>query len=366
MTSLAETAIGDSSTSSQESAGLPLQLLQEAHSFFEQCLLIQTERYTRFVEATTQYDNLRADEATAVSASREQEPAKSIQPESQSETADNEVWAAIEEPVKQSTLLDTCLAAVQSMATLVLVVQSEQSKLQEIEQRCSILLSQAESYFDPLDTEASEEFCIVKAKLASALLRANFGLGSIAAKVYASELDKAFLFADRTSTLEALSESAEARVSFNTACIQRAAQLGLVGPDPAEILDLRWHQLTRALADLTKAANLASNPIPWTFQARKAEAELLRARLGDAPDNLATAQGHRLVLLRNAEVYYRGAKNLATAAGEMDFASDMAARESVVKSLRGEAPLDSRLGSTVVEMIEEGLIAENFQFHDGD
>ena len=317
---------------------------------FERCFSIQESRYRESKEAAAAFVSSEARQpvladATLVNAASEGER----------DASEPEKWASIQEPVTETTLLDTCTARLSALTAVVSLLDlSDQDTRLAVEEKFSSTLEISNPFLSEADAGSAREFHRTGAKLSAALLSSAFTLGSMPAKEYAEKLDALFRLAGLDSHsvgAEVLSDAAEARIAFNLAAQTAAA---VDGNDLADMLQLRWHQLSKALDHLSAAAQETSHPMPWLLHARKADVELYRARL--AEPGHSQAQSNRDTLLQNAEVFYRGAKKLATAAQEKETADDMAARERVVISLRGQAALDPALGEVVSEMREEGLL----------
>jgi hypothetical protein len=353
LTTLAERVIEDAGNPVDNKSARAL--LEEAVEAFEKCLSIQVRRYGASQEAAAAFASMRGDPewASDEAASAIGETTNDSKSEGES-VPGSEKWATIEEPVTKATLLDTCLAAIQSLTVMVPLLHSDQSALQSVEQARVDLMTQAETYLDPSDVTASIEFHRTRAKSGVALVQASFEMGMTAGREYAAQIDTLFDFPGRDGSAEALSDSAEARIAFHGACMPQILQLPADSVELGEVLHLCWQQLSTALGHLTTATKAPSVSTPWVLYARKADIELLRVRLAEF--NFTAAKSHEDTLLKNAEVFYRGAKNLAIVAEEKDIAEDLAARENVLKSLRGGGAMDAALQETVVEMQGEGLL----------
>ena len=110
---------------------------------------------------------------------------------------------------------------------------------------------------------------------------------------------------------EGLVNKAEAFIAYNSSLRHY--------PYPEEatkdVLQSRWQALSTALNALTTASKIPSaDNLPKIHLAR-GDTELLRFQLGQPPANFGAAAKNGIVLVKNSEKFYRGAKALATSSG---------------------------------------------------
>lgn len=122
-----------------------------------------------------------------------------------------------------------------------------------------------------------------------------------------------------------------------------------------------------ALDSLTAAGKLPNAKNLPRIHLRRGDCELLRRRLGGAPLNYDLALKSASTLLKNAEIYYRGAARLARVETAADEEVEASIKETVVlaistgyhNSLRERKDLyDSAVQEVIEEMNEEGLLWE--------
>jgi hypothetical protein len=129
-------------------------------------------------------------------------------------------------------------------------------------------------------------------------------------------------------------------------------------------LNLSWEALSTALANLTTASKLPDVENLAAVHVLRGDVEMLRYQIGQR--GFAAAKQSAEVLLKNAEVFYRGAKNVARAAGEHGVESEGAVKEGLVKGLRGDGvgmqtlfagmPQGDVVEKVVGEAVEDGVV----------
>lgn len=335
--------------------------LQEAIGIFVKCLSIQESQYAE-------------SEAQATAMGREIAMAETDVPGSpsisQSEVDDpssppsiDEQWASIFVPVTTATLFDTCLAYTRTVTSLLAFSGPEYDTVDPLKYLSDDILAKAIKFAS--DPAQVVELAQARFNLQAALADRSFRTNTCTAPAYAEQLAQSFDEPTLAAHAPGLCDFADAVLTFDSAASAAATD------EASSHAPLRWKYLTHALTALATANALPDAENRTAINARRGDAELLRARLGDAPTSYAQALKNRDTLLRNAETYYGGAAKLAGAAGEGTVEAQMRVRGAVASRLRGNGEawdVLARGGSserevvegTVAEMVEEGLVDEGF------
>ena len=292
---------------------------------------------------------------TAANSAADQEPVSSS--ESQAAVADDanpsspteEQWASIVEPVTKSTLLDTCTAQMQALTSLIPLISGSHDALHELETASRVL-------FDKAFASVTEELSSVisyhsdRAKLIIALAKASYRASLITLQQYSDALTSSYSFPGFESSASVLCDFAEVAVDFSSSAVEAKH-------DHASVASLCWKHLSDALTALAKAVKLP-DAIDLSFiHGRRADIELLRVRLAESPMLFQQAVNNKTTLLKNAEVFYRGAAKLAGASGDLAVEREMKGREAVVKATQENSQANlGGLEDVVNDMREEGLL----------
>lgn len=284
--------------------------------------------------------------------------------EEQSLTPQEEQWVSILEPITSDTLLDTMIAQVETMTAMCgLVVLQDPSGLPWLEEYSSSLLQRMSNF-----TKGSDEvpgIALSKANFLCAYADASFRVGKADLPTYQRELSNAFNNDQDLSKLpQGLCDRADAFMSFVLSTHSAMTSRSLSDHDIAELSDLHWRYLTKALTDLTTATKLPDVVNLPKIHIRRGDCELMRYRLGDEPTSYRQASENASLLLGNAETYYRGAAKLAQVEKSRIDEVEAMVKEAVVNSLNGgekqvtELLLAdrARLQSVIEEMLDEGLL----------
>ena len=332
----------------EENADAPrcVGLLKEAVDTFEKCFAVQQAAYLRQQEETA-----------AISAEQNElqrsAPEPSPSPREQASSSPREEWAAVFEPTTVNTLLDTCLAQMQAFTALVPLVAVDRSTLAEM-QSLGAKISQRSSQLLPEVPGSHNEILGAEAGLSVALSAAAFSLNLLSPEDFSSHVNAKFSYAGVDSSAATLCEAADARIAFSETTADAPSAQSQISH--ATLAALQWRQLSLALDNLAQAAKLPIESEPWKLHERRAEAELMRAMMGVAPAAYPQAEKNRELLLKNAEVYYRGARNLAQAEGEATIAEEMGQKEAVVQMLAGLRAEDASWKQVYEEMREDRLV----------
>ena len=248
-----------------------------------------------------------------------------------------EVWVSIEEPVTNDSLIDTVLAQFGTLTTAcTLVVAHGYESMGWIEEYYR------ETLRDRLDllsngSQRSEEITLVKAKFVVAYADACFRAGVIDLLTYERELNTAYpedLILDNNE--QGLCDRAEARMTFHTSITAFAqANANIPKGDNSQLNSIRWTQVTKALEDLTAATKLPHpDNLPRTHL-RRGDCELMRYSLSKGKLPYEPAAKSAPTLVKNAEIYYRGAAKLAKNSGAVEEEHEALVKEAVVTKLLG-------------------------------
>ncbi|PMD13400.1 hypothetical protein NA56DRAFT_712151 [Hyaloscypha hepaticicola] len=258
-------------------------------------------------------------------------------------------WATIIEPVTNSSLLDTLLAQLRTLSLLcsLLPVRSGPA-LNFIQSYATpILSSKLDAYCT--DTGRDIEAIIARDDYLSSLSDLQFRNGLLSVKEYSEQVNSLYTFPSLNTHPEALVKSAESLLTLHHNL--------LPSPSP-ETLPLSWTALSTALTSLTTASKLPDVENLAAVHILRGDVEMLRYQMGVPPPpqgwEIATKSAD--VLLKNAEVFYRGGKNVASAAGEEGVVMEGRVKEAVVKGVRGDGVgMRGLLGGIGGEAVEGGV-----------
>ena len=193
----------------------------------------------------------------------------------------------------------------------------------------------------PEASERTEEVFLSKAKFMSAYADANFQSGAIDALTYERELSDIFsLGLDLNNSEQGLWERADARITFCTSILTvLQAATDALETHSSQLKSVRWKNLTKALGDLTAASKLSHAQNLHKIHMRRGDCELMRSALGKGPYPYDLALRSASTLLKNAEVYYRGAMKLARNCGAIEEEREASIKEAVSAKLGGNPQL---------------------------
>ena len=288
-------------TVSPENSVEALNSLDEAIALFRRCLQLQEEQFS---QAESQARMM----AAASMPVDDQE--QLVSPQSpMSDASGQEQWVSIEQPPDKDTLLDTSIALVEALTDLCALLPSQNNpwlpKIGELSK--GLFEGGIAAYVEKQDRVL--EFALTKANLLSSFADASFRAGNLDIHAYEDTLRTAFGDGlDIAHSPKGLCERAEAfQLLASTVCAQ---SLNEPSPGGSEV---QWKYLTEALSDLKAASTLPGTKNLAKIHIRRGDCELLRYRLGQLAPYHKAAQTNAATLLRNAEVYYRGAFNSAQA-----------------------------------------------------
>ena len=345
-------------TTGQSNKHEALRQLQEALKLFQHCLDLQESQFAR-AEHEQQIN-------VETSTLDHGEISRSVPSSPTSGASIQEQWASIVEPITKDTLLDTCIAQIETLTDIcgLITSQDRDEGLLWIEEYLqSILNSKLALYEEGGDRKT--EISLVKANLTCAYADASFRTGRHDLPTYEQELGSAFDPAlDLSGCPRGLCDRAEALLTFNSSVRAAAGVVELQERNTAYLNQIQWKHLSSALVDLKAASVLAEAQNLPRIHMRRGDCELLRFRLGEAPSLYLPAQANATMLLKNAGVYYRGAASAAMAEKSSREELEALVKDAVVAMLEGDIEktwrLSEKQGTEQIweDMLEEGLIDE--------
>lgn len=355
LTSLAE-AISEGKKLSESPRDEALRLLQESLELFQRCLGVQEFKFTQDQQNST----LEAQPPPDANSARADNISSGV-----SNASEEGVWASVEEPITKDALLDTIIAQLDTLTAICSIGSSPTSLAWVEEYYHTTLKIKISLYVD--GSCRHHEAALAQAKLTCALSDAAFRGGRLDLPTYEKELNAAFTARDLDLSNDppSLCDKADAELTFNAsvqAVIQQAQSTEL-----AQISSICWKHITKALDSLTAASKLLDAHNLPRIHLRRGDCELLRLHLGDAPLSYDLAVKSAPTLLKNAEVYFRGAANLAKReVGTEEEQNEAEVKQSIVAGLAGDTEKLSMLVKTgrnivesiVEEMRDEGLLGE--------
>jgi hypothetical protein len=339
----------------------PLPLLEEALELFQRCLTLQEYQYTEFLvqaESMSTDPSEVANEDGGVSMTPENEPILSEPPK-------DDRWATIVEPVTNDTLLDTLLAQLETLTTLCGLVNANAGRgLSWVEEySTSLLTTKLPTYLASTDRET--EAGLTRANFIAALADANFRGQRIEIRTYFQALEEAYSGLDLNNSPEGLVNKAEALISYNSS-LRNTGFLPYENDNAdsaKEISENRWQALTTALEALSAASKLPSAENLAKIHLTRGDVELLRFALGKPPTALQVAKKNGVVLVKNAEKFYRGAKTLAVSMDLEREILEAKVKEALaagiggnVEGIKDALKLEAQAKGVLEDAFEEGLV----------
>ena len=335
-----------------------LHLWQQALEFFQRCLNVQEYKYTQAQENA-------ALEASVPTHADNTDIAPSIGNESN--VSEEEVWAAVEEPITTDTLLDTAVAQLDTLTEICSLGSSyTRNDLAWIEEYYRTeLQGKIDSY--GAGSNRKHEVALSKANFIASISDAAFRGGKLDALTYERELNAAFSHQDLDldKDPQGLCDKADAYLSFNTS-VQNAMQQAPAN-EITQAGSSGWKHITKALDSLTSASKIPNAQNLPRIHLQRGDCELLRLHLGEAPLNYDLAIKSASTLLKNAEVYFRGAAALAKSSEDAaEELKEAEVKEAIVMALADDPQKLSSLiklqsdgvAAIVEEMKDEGLLGE--------
>ena len=356
MTSLAEN-ITESKDASKESRDQALRYFQEALDLFNQCLRLQERALSEAEDGVN-----RISEVTGGLQNDDAEPAETFE-----QSASDEGWVTIVEPVTYDTLTDTIIAQLETLTAICSLAGScVQTEVRWIEEYYSSNLKDKIMVFAAASARESETW-LVRSRFTCALADVSFRLGIVDVSRYEKELRSSFTWPDFATDPRALCDKADAEVAFSSS-IGFCLPVLLQSQDLAGLNGIRWRSLNSALNDLTTASKISNVHNLARVHLRRGDCELLRYQLGQDPYHYDRAFRSASVLLKNAGTYYRGAAGYSRIEAAPEEEREAIIKDAIAASLSGDSEKLQNIISkremprtalleNVEEMKEEGLLS---------
>lgn len=325
------------------------QLLSEAVGIFQKCLDLQETQYA--LEASQNLQNqqipgdVRMGGGTEASDNVPMEAGDGDEDERMGESGQ---WATIQTPVTKDQLLDAGLAGLGACTTLCpLAAEGLGRPLAWVQDIANSLLV---SKITPLsqDTGRQDEIYLAHANFFVALAEASFKSdGATDPTAWEASIRTAFDESsgwNMSTDFQALCDKADAHIQLATTVTEQGIEAA-----PA----LAWKHYAFAARSLSSAAKL--EPLKAEINIARGDVEILRAKI-----EIPVAIQSRGLLLKNAEIYYRGARRL-------EGGGERVKREAMVKEamvafemggsdelLKGIA-LDEVIKGVVIDAVDEGI-----------
>ncbi len=332
---------------------------------------------------------MEAPDSSAAGASSNDSSMEGVTATGTPKASEEEQWALIVEAVTKDTLLDTAMAQLDTLTTLCNVLAPDvrsqtlwsetetmrvSRSLAWIEEYSSDLLRSKISVFEASNGERLQEILLARANVLCSLADANYRVRRIDLATYERDLVSIWIAGESPIDLPTnyLCDRADALIMFCTSLnIFPPPEISILHP-PAAIDHLRglaWKYLTLALESLTAASKTPTAQNAANIQLSRGDAEMLRFRLSRHPINLKVAQKSADTLIKNAQVYYRGAAAFAKNTGMLTEEREGIVKESVAALAGGEVgKWDSLMNNAtkgvakeelckiIEDMLEEGLV----------
>ena len=295
---------------------------------FQRCLNLQEFKYNQIQEDASQVAEPSPDhDAETSNFSNEG-----------SNVSKEEVWTSIEEPITPHTLFDTAIAQSDTLTAICSLNTSQShSSLAWIEEYYRTIL-QAKVDFYSSGSEHQHEATLAKGKFTSAISDIAFRNGRLDLPTYERELASAFTSPEFSldTDPQGLCDRADAELT-----LVASVQASVAVTQPAELAQIAttcWKHTTKALESLTAASKLSNALNVPRIHLRRGDCELLRLRLAEAPCLYDLAIKSMPTLLKNAEVFYRSAGNLAKQSKDDEESQrDAESKGAIVAALNGDA-----------------------------
>ncbi|KAL6715612.1 hypothetical protein ACLMJK_006573 [Lecanora helva] len=356
LTSLSEAIVGQTN-SPENDQNFPLRLLQEALELFQRCLNLQE----------FQYDQTQEDAADASEALADHDIERDVPNGNNSDISEDEVWASLEEPITKSSLFDTTVAQLSTLTSICgLDVSQDHSNLAWSEEYYRTTLQDKVKLYVG-DRSQQHEAALAKAKFAAAISDAAFRNGRLSLLTYQNELNAAFESPelDLSTDPRGLCDKAEAELTFITSL--QALIVDAESSELPQVAGICWKHITKALDSLTAASKLPDVLQIPRIHIRRGDCEMFRNRLGEPPLGYDFAVKSKSTLLKNAEIYYRGAATLASKSSENEEEqTDAQMKEAIALALSGDTQkfavlVNVRRGkveAAVEDMHDDNLLGE--------
>ncbi|KAI6246405.1 hypothetical protein HI914_05334 [Erysiphe necator] len=339
----------------------PLQVLEEALGLFQSCIQMQELAVLSFREQTAAMASLPdsmdldSDNQDISNASIKHD---SCVNESEYSVVQDDRWATIIEPVTDETILDTTLASLECLTTYIQLVSSDYPhEIKKAEEYMQSFIQKLN--IDLIENDRKTEACIIKAGLICAYATAQFFSSRIDFETYLQTINDAYTEIDLSSNPRGLCDFAESLIAYNKA-------LHLHVPETTyQILVTRWKALTKAQEYLTSSSKISSYENLEKIHLTRGDVELLRFQLGQEEISLDIARENSLILLKNAEKYYRGSSKIAKNIGADTIILEANIKEGLAIALTGDLlkikelnlDLNHNLTKSIFQdVVEDGIV----------
>lgn len=362
LTSGAE-AISGGRRSSEESRQNALQMLQEALELFQRCLTVQELQFTESQERMEMTDDTSSSPGIG-----DDEDTSGIRDGSEGIVDDR--WASVVEPVTKDSLVDTAVAQLETLTTACGLLTSDAgSGLAWIEEYSNNLL-QGKIATYVAGTNRHHEVSLARANFICALADTCYRTGRIDLQTYEKEIASAFgPYLDLSQDPQGLCDKADALIAFISAIYESISASTEQNPHQLTLLNaLLWNHLTMASTSLSSAAKLPTTHKLAKIHIARGDVELFRFRLGEAPLFHAVAKKHAKTLLKNAEVYFRGAAGIAKSEGSVDEEREATIKLAIAGTIVGDhsniltllAKENKEILAVVEDMVEDGIVGKEW------
>ncbi|CUS07040.1 unnamed protein product [Tuber aestivum] len=262
-------------------------------------------------------------------------------------------WVIVQTPVTLTQILDTALAQLDACASLLplcAVASLGGKSLSWAQSMGETLIS---SKIIPLSQEIGREqdVALAKANFGVSLGEASFRAGLTDLAGWEAAIHLAFPNSEGTAQgFQELCDKADAHIQLASAASEKTEEGGAAA-------NLAWRHYALSAKSLSAAAKL--EPAKSEIHIARGDVEILRAKL-----SVPAAAESRDVLVKNAGVYYRGAKRLE---GDARIRIEAAVKEAMVafeggdggELLKGIEP-GPIVKEVVVEAVDEGLFSADW------
>lgn len=353
---------------------LPSRYLEEALWLFELCLKNQLRAFDQDAAAAKaaavgSNDIEMADGDTTTSEPSIAEPSTSASsvPKPNDTQPQETAWARIVEPVTVDTILDTIIAQLETLAQLAKEVDvqglnqlnrgPDESPLRKtvrylVDYYKNPILP-ALHLHAPLPISRENDIKLAIANYNCAVADLQYNAEDIDLGKYEHAVFNAYDF-DMSNNPEALCDAGESMMVFHAA----VAHLGMQC-EPYHTR--RWVTLGKAQQYFTAASKLPESQHKEKIYALRGDVEMLRFQLGRAGH--MDAKKSAAVLLKNAKIFYNGAKKLAENDGVKDVALDTYIKLCIIEAFGGDAvelknaeKEHEGFGKVVAEAVSDGVV----------
>ncbi|KAG9234266.1 hypothetical protein BJ875DRAFT_462044 [Amylocarpus encephaloides] len=336
--------------SDQASCGL----LEEAVGLFQRCLVVQEGEYTEFqrqimadLPDTSSPSNVNAQDGSPTTTGTIAERPEKI-----------EQWVSVREEVTKDDILDTFIAFVQALSTLC-------NRSSRLERDADKFLHTVESFAGgglinklqllARDTAKQIDAAIAAAGLMSAVSEAKYRLGLPGNdfKAYSENVQHAWSKLELKQHAQGLWNRSEAYITASQALSDHDGSLA------SQITKVQWTLYSLAAADLTSASSFRDDENIGKIFLVRGDVELLRAGLGRPHSIFEMTAKTAETLVRNAEKYYRGAKNLSQGEDTWEEFEEAVVKETLAKAMLGDSKELKDVRTKIAradEILQEALV----------